>query len=110
MFVLVSLGIFALLSGALTAASHYLAPRIAGRELHRLEAYIAGCLLGIALPFGGWYLFLWLAGHVVPVLAPLGLLVIMAGAGLGTVTSWALDAWAGTRAELQARRRRDGEP
>lgn len=105
MFVIISLIVIAVLAGALMAACHYAAPRICGRILHRLEAYVAGSLLGIALPFAGWHLLVWAAGEAIPALVgPVGLLVIMVGAGLGTALGWWIDDRAGKRAELRSRR------
>jgi hypothetical protein len=108
MFVILSLLVFALLAAALMAAAHYLSPRVVGRELHRIEAYVIGSALGIALPFGGWVGMVWLAGETMPdLIPPIGLLIIMVGAGLGTGAGWGLDAWAGQRGELRARRNQD---
>lgn len=105
MFLLTTLVLFAVLAAALMVAGHYMGPRVAGRRLHRLEAYVVGGAGGIALPFAGWCLVAWLAGHAVADWrAPVGLVVIMGGAGLGTGLSWAADLWAGRRAETQARR------
>lgn len=115
MFVFASLILFAVLAAALMAAAHYLSPRVVGRVLHRLEAYCVGCLVGIALPFAGWHLLVWLAGErIPPLVGPVGLLIIMTGAGLGTAVGWGMDSWAGQRAELRSRRarqekREDGE-
>jgi hypothetical protein len=97
--------LFALLAAALMMAGHYLAPRIAGRELHRIEAYVCGCLLGILVPFWSWCL-LWshVSGSCVPVWLPaVALLVVTGGAGAGTVAAWAADAWSGARADARLR-------
>lgn len=94
------------LAAALMAAAHYASPRVVGRDLHRLEAYAVGCALGIVLPFVAWVVLWSLAsGRTMPVgLAPVGLMCIIAGAGLGTGLGWWLDARAGRRAKAQMER------
>jgi hypothetical protein len=90
-------------------AGHYLAPKLTGRDLHPIEAYLCGCILGILLPFLAWCA-LWphvSARPMPPLLPSVALLVIMAGAGAGTALAWAADTWAGARAEARARRRLD---
>lgn len=118
MFALCTLFVAVVLALALMVAGHYLLPKLLGRDLHRLEAYLCGCLLGILFPYTGWCLF-WQAfapaaqtnaGEPLPAwLAPLALLAIMAGAGAGTVLAWAADVMAGKRAELRMERGR-GQP
>jgi len=99
---ILTLVLFTLLAAALMATGHYLAPRVAGRELHRLQAYVVGCVAGILVPFAGWCL-VW------PGLsmrwAPAALLAVMAGAGLGTGLGWLADAWAGARAAARIAKR-----
>jgi len=96
---LLTLGLLALLGAALMGASHYIAPRIAGRELHRLEAYVVGVGLGILAPFCAWCLILLGqdAAPLSPLLAAGALVVIVAGAALGTAGAWWVDHRAGER-------------
>lgn len=101
------LAYFALLAATLMISAHYLAPRVAGRELHRIEAYVVGCLLGIILPCGGWLFSLWSVVSIQT--APLwllfvGIVAIIIGAGAGTAISWFADGWFGTRAEAHVTR------
>ena len=102
------LAYFAILAATLMISAHYIAPRITGRKLHRIEAYGTGCVIGIILPCGGWLFSLWTITDLTT--APLwlifvGIVAIIAGAGAGTALSWAADNLFGTRAEMRVVRR-----
>ena len=80
-------------SAGLMAASHYLAERLTGHELHRLESYICGVLLGILLPHA-----LWIALSDGDWRQFKALCAVAAGAGAGTAFAYYADAKAGGRA------------
>jgi hypothetical protein len=108
MFATATLLVMGLLALCLMLAAHFVAPKLLGRNLSRLEAYAWGCGLGIWLPFAAWAV-LWWGVHeaTMPAWLPaLGLAIVIAGAGLGTKIGWWLDTLAGLKAE---RALRDGQ-
>jgi len=83
-------------------AGHYLVPVLLGRDLHRLAAYTWG-VAGIVIPFGAW---LFLDGATDgPALILAALLIVVGGAGAGTVVCHGADKLFAIRAELQRGRR-----
>lgn len=84
-----------ILAAAFMAASHYLAPRITGRDLRPVEAYAIGVGLGILGPFALWCgLVAAFVSPVVNVWTTAAVLAgIIIGAGWATVACYLLD-WA----------------
>jgi len=106
------LGLFALLAAALMLGAHYAAPRWAGRELKRWEAYVIGCALGVLAPFAGWHFLTMAVVEASAAWLPaVGLFVIIGGAGAGTMAGYWIDARFGSKVRDRALERRphDGE-
>ena len=93
----------ALVAGLLMVTGHYLVPVIMGREMRPPWTYIWGVALGIVIPFAGWLAIMPGGGRLLTLLA---LIVIVGGAGAGTIICYLADWWRGYRAE---RRRISGK-
>ncbi len=105
----------AVLGFLILGAGHYWAPRLVGRELHRLEAYTLGIALGIWTPIA---VVSWAEGLGWQFL--LVVVVATAGAGMGTVLAWTFDAvngaggivewWRGMKKAAGLKGGRNGSP